>query len=471
MHSSHSSNSISNAEVIAAPEIGPKSPPPVQPKAWWTLLITWLFREATGAVFIFSGFTKAIDPWGTLYKIEDYLAIMGLDIWPSLIKVGAFTLCAVEFIVGVLLCFGTFRRTVTWFAGAIMCFMLPLSLWIALYNPVPDCGCFGDAFIISNWATFWKNIFLTIAIIWLIVNNRHIGWLITPALQWIALVTTALFVIGIEAAGYFYQPLLDFRPYPVGSTLIESGATTEPEYKFIYEKDGERREFGEDDTLPEEDSGWVFIDRVAANGDDIDTRVSLRSEKNIRLYDEDGEDVTEEALSPNGDRLLLVMSDLSKVSIASTWKINSLYDWSEAHGIDMIAIVAAGKDDIEEWENLSMPEYPVYTAEDTVLKELVRGNPGVVFTRNGIIKWKSSLRSLYTDDFMSADTHSNPLEFARDDKTFLFNGTALYLAFMGCLMGFSFMFRVKIFRRKPQNITHDDMAPHEESSSPDTPAQ
>ena len=131
----------------------------INPENKWVKFITWFLREITGAVFVFSGFTKAVDPWGTLYKIEDYLGVMGLDIWPSIVKVGAFTLCAVEFIIGILLCFGTFRRTVCWGAAAIMCFMLPLTLWIAIYDPVPDCGCFGDALVISNWATFWKKSF------------------------------------------------------------------------------------------------------------------------------------------------------------------------------------------------------------------------------------------------------------------------------------------------------------------------
>ncbi|MDE6028666.1 MAG: DoxX family protein, partial [Muribaculaceae bacterium] len=324
-------------------------------------IITWLIREITGAVFVFSGFTKAVDPWGTLYKIQDYLAVMGLDIWPSLVKVGAFALCAVEFIIGAMLCFGSFRRTSAWAATAIMCFMLPLTLWIAIYDPVPDCGCFGDALIISNWATFWKNVFLMAATLWLAMFNRFAGWLIAPYLQWIALLVTSVFCMMIEAGGYFIQPLLDFRPYPVGTTLIEETVSAEPEYKFIYENEGERKEFSESDELPDEADGWVFIDRVAVSEPDIDSRVSVRSEKSLRLWDlEAEEDVTEDVLTPQGDRIILVMPELDKVSIASTWKINSLYDWAKSNDIDMIGAVAATKEDIDNWDDLSMPEYPIY---------------------------------------------------------------------------------------------------------------
>lgn len=457
MHSSPSSNSDSKRILGLSPD------------SLSIRIITWIIRELTGAVFIFSGFTKAVDPWGTLYKMQDYLAVMGLDIWPSLVKVGAFALCAVEFIVGVMLCFGSFRRTSAWMATAIMCFMLPLTFWIALYNPVPDCGCFGDALIISNWATFWKNVALMIAVLWLSLFNRHAGWLINPALQWIGLIVTGVFCVAVEAAGYFYQPLLDFRPYPVGSLLTDETPEMEPEYKFIYERNGVKKEFSETDELPDENDGWVFIDRVPVSDQGIDSRVSVRKEKSLRLWDyEAEEDVTDEVLSPEGDRLILVMPELGKVSIASTWKINSLYDWANAHDIDMIGAVAASREDIDTWDDLSMPEYPIYTSEDTVLKELARGNPAVVFVRDGVIKWKSSLRALNTDDFMSPETAPDPLSFSRNDKAMLINTSALYISVMACLTTFSFLFRMNLSRR---HATHDDKVLPEESSLHDTPAQ
>lgn len=457
MHSSPSSSSASKRILGLSPD------------SLTVRIITWILRLITGGIFLFSGFTKAVDPWGTLYKIEDYLAVMGLDLWPSVIKVGAFALCAFEFIVGAMLCFGSFRRTAAWAATAIMCFMLPLTLWIAISNPVPDCGCFGDALIISNWATFWKNVFLMIAVLWLSVFNRYAGWLINPAIQWIGFIATFIFCIAVEAAGYFYQPLLDFRPYPVGSALSETGSDSEPEYKFIYEKDGVRKEFSESDELPDESDGWKFIDRVPVSGENPESLVSVRNEKSLRLWDYEAEDdVTDETLTDEGDLIMLVIPDLEKVSIASTWKINSLYDWAQAHNIEMIGAVAASRNEIDTWKDLSMPEYPIYTSEDTILKELVRGNPAVVFVRNGVIQWKSTLRALDTDDFMSPQTAPDPLSFSRNDKVMLINASAIYVSVMACLVTFSLLFRMNFSLRRP---THDDKVRHEESSSPDTPAQ
>ncbi len=121
-------------------------------------VITWIVRLIVGGTFVVSGFVKAIDPWGLLYKSDEYLAAMSIDIWPNLQLVGVFCLSALEFLIGIFLVFGCFRRSVAIVATLVIAFMLPLTLWLAMDNPVEDCGCFGDAFVISNWSSFWKNV-------------------------------------------------------------------------------------------------------------------------------------------------------------------------------------------------------------------------------------------------------------------------------------------------------------------------
>lgn len=113
------------------------------------------------------------------------------------------------------------------------------------------------------------------------------------------------------------------------------------------------------------------------------------------------------------------MPDLSEVSIASTWQINSLYTWASRLGIDMIAVAAGSTDELEAWKDVAMPSYPVYTSEDTSLKEVARGNPSVIYLENGIIRWKSSLIAINTDDFLSPDTPTDPMLFARDNNKIL----------------------------------------------------
>ncbi|MDE7115278.1 MAG: hypothetical protein K2O56_02495 [Muribaculaceae bacterium] len=389
--------------------------------------ITWIIRELTAAVFIFSGFVKAIDPWGTLYKVEDYLAVMGISIWPNLVTVGVFFLCAIEFFIGVCLALGCFRRGSAIMSLALMCFMLPLTLWIAVFNPVADCGCFGDAYIISNWATFWKNVVLFAFTLWLVRYNRYCACIITPAIQWIAFIVTALFICLIELAGYLYQPLIDFRPFKTGSALAEHIDSHEPEYVFTYAKDGVSKDFTIEN-LPDENEGWIFVDRKPTSGEE-----TVPEADGFHIWDGD-EDVTEEVLADDEDRILLLMPDMGNVSISTTWKINSLYDWATRHGIDMIAAVSGTDAEIENWNDLSMPDYPIYTADDTAIKELARGNPAVVYVKKGIVEWKSTLRAINTDDFMADNTSADPMSFAHDNRRMLLNFSYLYLSVMALLI-------------------------------------
>ena len=404
------------------------------PLGRFTSPVTWVIRVITGAVFIFSGFVKAVDPWGTLYKMEDYLAAMGLHLWPNLVVVGAFVLCAIEFLLGIFLLFGCFRRGSAIASLVFMCFMLPLTLWIACFDPVDDCGCFGDAVILSNWATFWKNVLLTAFVLWLVVYNRRCKALITPALQWIAFVVTSLFIVAIELVGFEYQPLLDFRPYEVGTPLTGEMQedSDEPEYVFVYSKAGVQKELAMD-SLPDESEGWEFVDRKM-----VGEAPQEADADGFHVWEGD-EDVTEEVLYPDRKRLLLLMPDLGAVTIATTWKINSLHDWASSQNIDMVAAVAGSQEAIANWEDLSMPEYPIYTADDTAIKELVRGNPALVYTEDGIIKWKRTLKALDVDDFLAPEISHDPMSFAVDNHRILRNSIFLYLAVMLVLVAFTLL--------------------------------
>ena len=235
--------------------------------------LTWTLRVAVGVVFIFSGITKGIDPWGTLFKFQDYSAAMGISIWSGLLTAGVFALCAVEFIVGVFLLTGCFRRSTPIVAALFMAVMLPLTLWIALADPVSDCGCFGDALKISNWHTFWKNVCLSVAIIWLLRFNRRSACLVNPYIQWMAIVVSGIYILAISLFGYSVQPLLDFRSYPEGDTLIDddgdSDDNTLESMQFIYSKDGEERAFTADN-IPDENMGWKFVERRMSTGNNVE---------------------------------------------------------------------------------------------------------------------------------------------------------------------------------------------------------
>lgn len=408
-------------------------------KLFWKSIITWSVRILTGFLFIFSGFVKAIDPWGTILKVFEYLGVLGFQVWPSIVTVGVFGLCAIEFVVGVFLLTGCFRKSCPIVAALIMCFMLPLSLWVAISDPVPDCGCFGDALVISNTATFIKNIILSAGICWLIIYNTKAVCLISPAFQWLSVVASGLFVIIIESLGYFYQPLIDFRPYPIGTKVFAAGPDNDDgeQYTFVYEKDGQEHEFGINDTLPSESEGWIFKGRRVKPGSG--KAPSSEDKGGLHLFDlDDYEDVTEEVADGQNPLLLVMIPNVSRVSPATTWKLNSLYEWSAENSVGMVGVVAGNKDEIEKWEDLSMAEYPLYLADDTSIREVVRGNPGIVYLKDGKVVWKTSLSAIDIDDFLSPDVANNAEEFGIDSGRLLFDLAIIYLIIEAFLIFISF---------------------------------
>lgn len=351
--------------------------------------ITWILRILCGGLFVFSGFVKAVDPWGTLFKIEEYLNAFGFPLPFALIRLFVFGLCAIEFIVGCFLMLGCFRKSCPIFAALIMVFMLPLSLWIALENPVADCGCFGDAVVISNWATFWKNIVMCAFVAWLIRYNLRIPCLISPVFQWLAVVGSGIFIVFIELVGFFYQPLIDFRDYPVGSELFSN----------------------------EENDSYHGLEVFDA-----------------ATY----EDSNEEALDKDGQELIVMIPKVSMVSPATTWKLNSLYEWAQENHVKMIGIVSGSTEEIEEWEDLSMASYPLYVADDSAIKEVVRGNPGIVFLDHGKIVWKSTLSAIDVEDFLSPEVTGDASSFGIDNRGLLRSSVGAYLIFMAFLVLISF---------------------------------
>lgn len=360
----------------------------------WRITVTWMVRILVGGLFIFSGFVKAVDPWGTLFKIEEYLGAFGFALPFMLTRLIVFALCSVEFVVGVFVMIGCYRRTSPLFAGLIMMFMLPLSLWIAVEDPVADCGCFGDAWHVSNWFTFWKNIILVAGIAWLIRFNKIAICLITPAFQWLAVVFSGVFIVLIELIGFFYQPLIDFRDFPVGSSLFATD---------------------------EEDGLDVFDPETA-------------------------DDLTEYASQPDGEELIVMIPKVSMVSPATTWKLNTLYEWALSHDVKMIAVVSGSQEEIKQWEDLSMASYPIFLADDSAIKTIVRGNPGVVFLKNGKILWKSTLGAIDPDE-IEPDPET-PEDFSNDYITvrhlqpeldnILERSSILYLIGMAFLVMISF---------------------------------
>ena len=202
------------------------------------------------------GFVKAVDPLGTVYKIEDYLKAFGgfaNDLLP-LAGTAAVCLIATEWLLGVCLLTNVRTRWTSWIALVFYLFMTPLTLWIALTNPISDCGCFGDALVLTNWQTFWKNVIYLCLVIILLICRKAIPQLWSWWMELCIAILGLGMVAGIMGYSYTHLPPMDFRPYKVGNhipTLMEIPEDAEPdiyETTLIYEKDGVQQKFTLDTT-------------------------------------------------------------------------------------------------------------------------------------------------------------------------------------------------------------------------------
>ena len=351
-----------------------------------------LSRLILGAVFVFSGFVKAVDPLGFTYKMEDYLVAMGpfFEQFSSVAFGSSILLSAVELVIGLNFLFGIRMKETTWVAALFMLVMTPLTLWIALDNPVHDCGCFGDALVISNWATFWKNIAIDIVllVIFFLLKKHHA--FVAAKTQWIFTVYALFFSIALSVYCYRHLPLLDFRPYSNGSNIIKGmhiPDDAEPDsfdIKLVYAKDGIEKEFSMED-YPRNDSTWVFVDQKT---------VLIKKGYEPPIHDftieslEDG-DITDLVLENADYSFLLVSYDFSKADLSRAAEINAIYDYAKENGYNFYALTASVSQDIESYLTKTKAAYPICLTDVITLKTIVRSNPGLVLLKDATVinKW------------------------------------------------------------------------------------
>ena len=399
----------------------------------WCRLLTVLMRITVGGVFIFSGFTKGVDPWGTYYKITDYLNAMGLEGWAGTALFLAVALAALEFMLGVALAVGAYRRSAPWLALLAMLVMTPLTLWLAVTGAVPDCGCFGDALHMSNWATFGKNILLLLGIIYLLFFNTTVRGVYGPAVQWMVMALSFAFVMAVAYFGYFTQPLIDYRPYPIGTRLVNTTSISdsdegEDDFIFIYSRDGKEQEFTID-SLPDEEDGWEYVTRYHARRPRGKVIMQTgNSEDGIAILDNEGNDVTIDVLADSRNTLLLLFPDLPSVGVVNSFALNELNDAGQVTDVDVIGLTPATAEQIEQWQDISMASYPIYNMDDSELKMIARGNPAVVYLEDGVISWKRTLGSL---DSVTMPDHLVELADDYDSDGIM---TTLLLAYLAGLL-------------------------------------
>ena len=348
-------------------------------------------RLLMAATFIFSGYVKAIDPLGTQYKLTDYLQAMGigslLPEWTLL--VGAVLLAALEFSLGIFLLFAIRRHLVSKIVLALMSIMTLLTLWIVIANPVKDCGCFGDAVVLSNGQTFIKNIILLAIALMLLKWPTSMVRFVSKKTQWIVINYTVIFALALSAWSLWDLPLFDFRPYHVGANIaqgmkIPQGAL-QPQFEttFILEKNGQQKEFTLDN-YP--DSTWTFVDSKTVQT--AEGYVPPIHDFSIQ-DNKTGEDITQEVLNDTGYTFLLISPTLAYADDSNFGRIDQIYEFAQDYGYRFICLTASSDKDIAKWQDITGAEYPFYTTDATTLKTMIRSNPGLMLLHHGTIiqKW------------------------------------------------------------------------------------
>ncbi len=359
-------------------------------------VITTICRFVLAVVFIFSGFVKAVDPLGTKYKIQDYIEAFGWSAFmPDFVPFLASVLLGIlEFCLGVYLFFGIRRIIAPRAVALVMALMTPLTFWLALDNPVSDCGCFGDALVLSNWETFWKNVVLLIMALVVLRWRKCISPLVTVRFDWVIALYGFLYIFAMLVYSYRELPVFDFRPYHVGANIREGMEIPEGkkptvyETLFVLEKDGEEKVFSLDN-YP--DSTWTFVDSktvVKEKG----YEPPIQDFSVIRM--EDGEDVTEQILSDKGYTFLLVSHQLDRADESAIDLINELYDYCLMYGYGFYALTSSGDEDIQRWREETGAEYPFCLVDNITLKTMIRSNPGVMLLKEGTVIKKWSVNNL-----------------------------------------------------------------------------
>lgn len=352
-------------------------------------------RIVLAATFILSGFTKAIDPWGTALKVDEYLAIYGLDALMPASMVFSIWLCGAELMMGCMLLFKVRIRLISIFALISMIFFTVLTFLSATVLPVEDCGCFGDALKLSPWETFFKDLaLLPMAVV--------VWWRYRPdkifAFKPLEVALTCLFFSLSMYLGYYcyrHLPIIDFLPYKVGVNIREAmqepvETVGEAEAVLIYRDRATGREhaFSLEDTEWQDTVRWEWVDtRMSVETPSIRPLVS---EFSLR---DDGDDATDEVLAVSGRLYMLCVTSFDRLSKRCIQRMAGLVARANEEGAQVVCLTPyplVG----ETWYDFGTGEVHCYNIDASTMKTMLRARNGLVVLDDGTIAAKMNCRDI-----------------------------------------------------------------------------
>lgn len=347
-----------------------------------------LCRIITGLVFVFSGVAKGIDPIGGQTKLNDYLHAFGFSFSDGITLGLAMLLNLSEFIIGVALLTNSFMRVTSVFLLVFMFFFTSLTLYSALANPVSDCGCFGDAIKLTNWQTFFKNVFLLIPSLLLFYLRSTIAKSGARISEWTTIVTGSAIFVAFMWYNYSHLPIIDFRPYKVGTNIAEGMKIPEgmpqDEYdtRLFYEKDGIVKEYTLE-TYPWQDSTWKWVKTES---------VLVKKGYEPPIHDfsvilPDSTDITQQVLSDTSYTILFISYNLDKANKLALVKAGEFARYLSSHTqVKFYGLTSSPRNVIEQVQANFRIDFPFCQADETMLKTVIRSNPGYVLIHNGVVQ-------------------------------------------------------------------------------------
>lgn len=341
-------------------------------------------RFIVGGLFIFSGLIKINDPIGTKIKMEEYFGVFADDFGsffnafvPFALEIGMI-MVILEIVLGVAVLIYYRMNVTTVLLLLLMIFFTFLTFYSAYFNKVTDCGCFGDAIKLTPWQSFWKDIFLMIFIL-------HLFWYrktYVPVLRTreghlvIGAVTLLSLFLGIYAIRHL--PFIDFRSYRIGNHIpSQMQAEEQPVFEYVFKRNDNGEEIRSAKYLMDT-TRYKYISIVQLNEDKTTPKITDYSVSTV-----EGEDVTQQTFE--GAKLFFIMYDVTRSSVNNMKEIVKLSKDLEGK-VDMMILTSSASNQFEAFRHEHQLAVPYYFTDATVLKTIVRSNPGITLWVDGTVK-------------------------------------------------------------------------------------
>lgn len=343
--------------------------------------LNYIARVVVGSLFIFSGAIKLNDPIGMSIKLHEYFEVFSADIssffgiFTPLSLVLAVILSAMEVVLGVALLVNWKMKITSWALLGLMLFFTFLTFYSAYFNKVTDCGCFGDAITLTPWQSFTKDLILMVLIIPIFILRKESETRMKKAHANLVVSVSTLISLIIAITAIRYLPFIDFRAYSVGTHIPTAMKPSEPlRHVYVMEKNGIEERFSSNPA----DTTYHFV-RMEIENPEAQPEIM-----DFSIWTDEG-NFTDQV--SEGKKLLILIYDVKKAK-RIFGKINQLVTDCEANGITPWAITASSYAEFEDFRHEVQLAIPYFYADATILKTMIRANPGLMLLDNGTIKGK-----------------------------------------------------------------------------------